>query len=166
MVTVEAALVFPTVVVLLAVALWTLAAAWAHLRCTAAASAAAAAADAGAPAAVVAAVAARDAPPGATVRIQETPRFLTVWVVVTVRPFGGVLRRLPGITVSDHESVWAGGGGLSGLAGSPGSRRNLGAPIVVSSIDRCRPLRSPADDAEFRAFPAPGAATGGLRVVG
>jgi hypothetical protein len=88
-------------VVVLTLFLWVLAAAAAQLRCSTAAAAAGHAWSAGAPLEVVRALAARDAPGGATILITRSGRYVAVSVSVTVRPFGGLLRNVPGITVGN-----------------------------------------------------------------
>ncbi len=99
-VTAEAAMVLPVLLIVLAMALWVLAAVSAQLRCTDAAGVGARAAARGdAPAAVVAA-ARTVAPAGASVQVQPEQRVVQVVVRVEVRPLGGALRALPGFQVS------------------------------------------------------------------
>lgn len=99
-VTAEAALVLPVLLVVLAMAVWVLAAVGAQLRCTDAAGVAARAAARGdSPAAVVGA-GQRAAPPGAVVAVSTGTDLVTVRVQAEVRPFGGVLSVLPALRVS------------------------------------------------------------------
>lgn len=109
MVTVEAALVFPTMLFLAACALWGFSAVLAQLRCSAAAAAAAVAAGSGAAPLEVRAVAARDAPPGASVAVSTAGRLVTVSVGFAARPPEGLLRLLPPIRVVASQTVYSGG---------------------------------------------------------
>lgn len=104
-VTAEAAMVLPVLLVVLAMALWVLAAVSAQLRCTDAAGVGARAAARGdAPAAVVAA-ARSVAPSGAGVEVQQGPQVVQVVVRVEVRPLGGALQALPAFAVSGRAAA-------------------------------------------------------------
>ena len=104
MVTAETAVLLPVLVVVLAAAVFVLACVVAQLECVDAARSAARSAARGEPAAAVTRTAERLAPTGARVALASGGRLgdsATVEVVVQaeVRPFGGALRRLPGVRV-------------------------------------------------------------------
>ena len=84
-VTAETALALPVLVVVLAAALWAVAAVGAQLRCADAAAGAARAAARGEPADEVAALARRLAPAGASVTVRETGDEVHVRVMARVR---------------------------------------------------------------------------------
>lgn len=105
MVTAEAAVVLPVLLVVLAAAIWVLAAVAGQLRCVDAARAAARAAARGdAPPAVLAA-AMEVAPAGAAVQVQRAGGQVRVLVRAEVRPFGEALSRLPGMPVSGRAAA-------------------------------------------------------------
>lgn len=93
-------MVLPVLLIVLAMALWVLAAVSAQLRCTDAAGVGARAAARGDAPAAVAAAAGSVAPSGAGVEVQPGDRVVQVVVRVEVRPLGGVLRALPALVVS------------------------------------------------------------------
>lgn len=99
-VTAEAAVVLPVLLVVLAMAVWVLAAVGAQLRCTDAAGVAARAAARGDDAAQVQDAGQRVAPSGAQVQVRTGAEMVEVEVRTQVRPLGGVLAGLPGIAVS------------------------------------------------------------------
>lgn len=99
MVTAETAVVLPVLLVVLAAAVWVLAAVAGQLRCVDAARAAARAAARGDGSPVVQAAATQVAPAGATVQVQRSAQEVTVVVRAEVRPFGAALSRLPGVPV-------------------------------------------------------------------
>lgn len=99
MVTAEAAVVLPVLVVVLAMAVWLVACLSAQLRCVDSARAAARLAARGEAAAVVQAAALEGAPSGARVVVTRAGDRVTVVVASEVSPFGGVLDALPGIPV-------------------------------------------------------------------
>jgi len=98
-VTAETAVVLPVLVVVLAAAVWVLAAVGAQLRCVDAAAVAARAAARGDDAAVVSAAGRRLAPGGATVHVGRVGDEVHVEVRVEVQPFP-LLRVLPALPVS------------------------------------------------------------------
>lgn len=99
-VTAEAAMVLPVLLLVLAMAVWVLAAVGAQLRCTDAAGLAARAAARGDVAADVQRVGLTAAPDGADVEVDEGSERVEVRVRVHVRPLGGVLSSLPAVEVS------------------------------------------------------------------
>ena len=99
MVTVEAALALPVLLVVLGMAVWVLACVHAQLRCTDAAGAAARAAARGEVPAVVVEAGRAVAPIGAEVRATTAAEHVEVVVRTRVRPLGGVLARLPAVAV-------------------------------------------------------------------
>ena len=99
-VTAETAVVLPVLLVVLAMAVWVLAAVSAQLRCTDAAALGARAAARGDEVAAVTALAQRAAPEGALVRVAGGTEQVEVVVRARVRPFGGVLDALPPVEVS------------------------------------------------------------------
>jgi Flp pilus assembly protein TadG len=102
-VTAETALALPVLVVVLALAVWVLAAVGAQLRCVDAAGAAARAAARGESSSAVTALARRLAPADAQVRVADDGEQVAVTVSAQVRPFGPA-RVLPGVDV-DATSV-------------------------------------------------------------
>ncbi|MDT7572102.1 MAG: hypothetical protein QOE05_2276 [Actinomycetota bacterium] len=105
MVTAETAVVLPVLLVVLAAAIWVLAAVSAQLRCVDAARLGARAAARGdAPAAVIAATAAM-APRDADIRLVRSCEEVTVLVHAVVRPFGALLARLPGTPVTGRATA-------------------------------------------------------------
>ena len=104
MVTAETAVVLPVLLVVLAAAMWVLAAVAGQLRCVdAAAVAARAAARGDAPSAVTAA--ARRVAPQAHVAVSRHGDEVSVQVRAVVRPFGAALSRLPGTPVSARATA-------------------------------------------------------------
>lgn len=99
-VTAEAAIVLPVLLLVLAMAVWVLAAVGAQLRCTDAAGVAARAAARGDSAAEVAQAGRTVAPVGAAVDVEPDGARVQVRVSVRVRPLGGALSRLPALEVS------------------------------------------------------------------
>ena len=99
-VTAEAAMVLPVLLIVLAMAVWVLAAVGAQLRCTDAAGVAARAAARGDTAAAVREAGERVAPSAARVDVAVGPDTVQVTVSGHVRPLGGVLSRLPALAVS------------------------------------------------------------------
>jgi Flp pilus assembly protein TadG len=89
-VTAETALALPVLVVVLALAIWVLAAAGAQLRCVEAASGAARAAARGETDAAVTSLADRLAPDGAVVRVEHRGEQVHVHVTAEVRPFRSI----------------------------------------------------------------------------
>ncbi len=102
-VTAETALALPVLVVVLAMAVWVLAAVGAQLRCVEAAGSAARAAARGEGPAAVRGAAGRLAPEGAAVRVEHRGEQVHVTVSAQVRPFA-VLAVLPPLRV-DATSV-------------------------------------------------------------
>lgn len=99
-VTAEAAMVLPVLLIVLAMALWVLAAVSAQLRCTDAAGVGARAAARGEARAAVVAAARSAAPSGASVQVEPGAQLVQVVVRVEIRPLGGALRALPAFQVS------------------------------------------------------------------
>lgn len=99
MVTAETAVVLPVLVVVLAAAVWVLAAVAGQLRCVDAARVGARAAARGDTTAAVLLATSRAAPTGARVEISRFRDEVMVTVRVVVRPFGAGLVRLPGTPV-------------------------------------------------------------------
>lgn len=99
-VTAEAAVVLPVLLVVLAMAVWVLAAVSTQLRCTDAAGVAARAAARGDSAAAVVKAGRAVAPRGAGVDVQVGQETVQVQVHARVRPLGGALSALPGLEVS------------------------------------------------------------------
>lgn len=97
-VTAETAMALPVLVLVLAAAVWVLAALGAQLRCVDAAGGAARAAARGEEPGAVTALARRLAPAGARVQVQQVGDQVHVTVGATVRPFPA-LRALPGLVV-------------------------------------------------------------------
>jgi hypothetical protein len=89
-VTAETALALPVLVVVLAMAVWVLAAVGAQLRCVDAASGAARAASRGESAAAVDALGRRLAPDGPVVRVEHRGEQVHVTVIAQVRPLPAV----------------------------------------------------------------------------
>jgi Flp pilus assembly protein TadG len=106
MVSVEAALVIPTLLVVLLVAGWGIAGLWASTRCAAAADAAARAVGSGASLSAARSLAVADAPAGASVQLSVSGRLVTVRVSLRRRLFGGVLARLPPLTATATARGW------------------------------------------------------------
>ena len=104
MVTAETAVVLPVLLVVLAAAIWVLAAVAGQLRCVDAAAVAARAAARGDPPAVVTAAARRIAPT-AQVEVTRQGDEVTVRVRAVVRPFGAALAALPGTPVSGRATA-------------------------------------------------------------
>ncbi|GLW08943.1 hypothetical protein Misp01_40730 [Microtetraspora sp. NBRC 13810] len=102
-VTAETAAVLPVLVVVLAAALWALAAVGAQLACADAARVGARAASRGEPLDAVRQAVARIAPQGARVTIERGPASTRVEVSAGVRPTWGA--RLPTVTVRSAASV-------------------------------------------------------------
>lgn len=96
-VTAETAVVLPAVVVVLAAALWAVAAVGAHLECVDAARTGARAASRGEPLERVRGDVLAVAPPGASVVVSRTAEVTRVEVSASVRPGWGV--SLPAVTV-------------------------------------------------------------------
>lgn len=105
MVTAEAAVVLPVLLVVLAAAVWVLAAVAAQLRCVDAARMGARAAARGDSVASVQAVTARAAPAGAAISVVRQDGQVTVVVRAVVRPFGAALARLPGTPVAARATA-------------------------------------------------------------
>jgi Flp pilus assembly protein TadG len=105
MVTAETAVVLPVLLVVLAAAIWVLAAVGAQLRCVDAARLGARAAARGDSASSVHAVTARLAPAGAEISVVRDGDEVTVLVRVVVRPFGATLARLPGTPVAARSTA-------------------------------------------------------------
>lgn len=93
-------MVLPVLLIVLAMALWVLAAVSAQLRCTDAAAVGARAAGRGDMPGAVVAAARTVAPSGASVQVQPGELVVQVVVRVEVRPLDGALRALPGFVVS------------------------------------------------------------------
>lgn len=106
MVTVETALVLPSVLILATGCAWGVEAAWAQLQCSTAAAAGASAAGAGASPATVQTVATEDAPVGAVVSVWRTGAMLTVSVRFAARPLAGILSAIPAVTVSASDTAY------------------------------------------------------------
>ena len=105
MVTAEAAVVLPVLLVVLAAAIWVLAAVAAQLRCVDAARLGARAAARGdAPASVIATTSAV-APRDADVRVVRSGDEVTVFVRAFVHPFGAALARLKGTPVAARATA-------------------------------------------------------------
>ena len=96
----EAAVVLPVLLVVLAMAVWVLAAVGAQLRCVDAAATAARVAARDEPAAEVERAARAVAPAGADVQLLVGEDVVEVRVQARVRPAGGVLSALPALVVS------------------------------------------------------------------
>ena len=105
MVTAETAVVLPVLLVVLAAAVWVLAAVAAQLRCVDAARVGARAAARGDNTAGVVAAATAVAPGGAEISVVRTGDEASVVVRAVVRPFGAVLSRLPGTPVAAHATA-------------------------------------------------------------
>lgn len=103
--TAETAVLLPVLVVVLVACLWVLACVAAQLRCLDAARAGARAAARGDAPAAVRTTAQRLAPPGAQVSVSSGDRTVEVRVRSEVRPFGPVLRVLPGVPVSGRATA-------------------------------------------------------------
>jgi TadE-like protein len=97
--TAELAVVLPVAVVVLALMLWGVAVAGAHLRCIDAARAAARAAARSESLAATTAAARQIAPPGAGVAVRRTADRVSVVVTATVRPPGPALSSIPALSV-------------------------------------------------------------------
>lgn len=104
-VTAEAAVLLPVLVVVLAAAVWALACVSAQLGCVDAARAAARAAARGDAPAAVRATGQRLAPEGAVVQHRPGNDTVEVRVSAEVRPFGGLLRVLPAVSVSGRATA-------------------------------------------------------------
>lgn len=104
-VTAETAVVLPVLVVVLVAGVWALACVAAQLGCVDAARAAARAAARGDGAAAVRATGQRLAPDGAVVEHRASGDTVEVRVSAEVRPFGGVLRVLPAVSVSGRATA-------------------------------------------------------------
>lgn len=98
-VTAETAVVLPALMVVLALALWALAAAGARIECIDAARAAARAAARGEDQPAVRSAAERAAPPEAQITIDRADGRVRVTVRSRVRPGGTLVAELPGVTV-------------------------------------------------------------------
>lgn len=98
--TAETAVVLPVMLLVLAMAVWVLAAVSAQLSCTDAAGVAARAAARGDDAAAVTGAGRAVAPEGATVDVAVGAELVEVRVRARVRPLGGALSALPAIEVS------------------------------------------------------------------
>lgn len=96
----EAAVVLPVLLLVLAMAVWVLAAVSTQLHCTDAAAVAARAAARGDDAADVQQAGRAVAPADAQVEVHLAADTVEVRVRAKVRPFGGVLAALPGLEVS------------------------------------------------------------------
>ena len=105
MVTAETAVVLPVLLVVLAAALWVLAAVAAQLRCVDAARIGARAAARGDSGSAVVTATAAVAPRGAQVRVVRSGDQVTVLVRAEVRPFGAALAQLPGTPVAASASA-------------------------------------------------------------
>lgn len=99
-VTAETAIVLPVLLLLLGVALWSIAVAGARLRCIDAARAGARAAARGEAAASVVAAAEAAGPAGAVVRVRRSGDRVTVVVQARVGPVSGVLASVPAPVVA------------------------------------------------------------------
>lgn len=98
-VTAETAVVLPVLLVVLAVAVWVLAAVSGQLRCADAAGAGVRSAARGESTAAVQAVVAATAPDGAVAQVHRGPEQVEVVVTARVRPFGQLVR-LPSVEVT------------------------------------------------------------------
>ncbi len=105
MVTAETAVVLPVLLVVLAAAIWVLAAVAGQLRCVDAARLGARAAARGDTSAAVVAATSAVAPTGAEVGVVRSGDEVTVVVRAVVRPFGAVLARLPGTPVAARATA-------------------------------------------------------------
>ncbi|MCW2777555.1 MAG: TadE family protein [Frankiales bacterium] len=105
MVTAEAAVVLPVLVLVLAVAVWVLACVTAQLRCVDAAREGARRAARGDLSSEVQAAARTAAPRGAGVTVQERGDEVVVVVSAQVAPFGGALRRLGAVDVEGRATA-------------------------------------------------------------
>lgn len=105
MVTAETAVVLPVLLVVLAAAVWVLAAVAGQLRCVDAARVGARAAARGDGVAAVVARTSAVAPAGAQVSVTRRGDEVTVTVRAVVRPFGAVLARLPGTPVTAQATA-------------------------------------------------------------
>lgn len=103
--TAETAVLLPVLLVVLAAAVWALVCLAAQLQCVDAARAAARAAARGDAPASVQATAERVAPQGARVKVAASDDTVEVRVLVTVAPFGGLLRGLPSVPVSGRAAA-------------------------------------------------------------
>lgn len=108
--TAEAAVVLPTLLVVLAMAVWVLSSVGAQLRCVDAARTAARSAARGDSTVTAATAGRRVAPAGADVEIRRDDRQVRVDISVSLRPFGHALRLLPAVHVTasataDREDV-------------------------------------------------------------
>lgn len=103
--TAEAAVVLPSLLVALAMAVWVLSCVGAQLRCVDAARTAARAAARGETFDASAAAGRRLAPTGADVQVRRDDRQVRVDVSVSLRPFGQALRLLPAVHVSSSASA-------------------------------------------------------------
>lgn len=101
MVTAETAVVLPALLVVLAIAIWVLAAVSGQLRCADAAGVAVRLAARGESAAAVLAAAQATAPAGAAVEVRERGDQVEVVVSARLRPFGSALR-LPSVSLSSR----------------------------------------------------------------
>ncbi|MGH3342159.1 MAG: TadE family type IV pilus minor pilin [Carbonactinosporaceae bacterium] len=111
LVTAETAAALPALVLVLAIALWGVAAAGAQLRCIDAARAGARAVARGEDRDSSRAAAASAAPAGAAIRIHSSGALVSVTVSARVGPPGPALSLLPGVTVrgdasAAHEESW------------------------------------------------------------
>lgn len=105
MVTAEAAVVLPVLVVVLAMAVWLVACLSAQLRCVDSAREAARLAARGEAGSLVEAAARTGAPRDARVTVTRAGDRVTVVVTSQVSPFGGVLARLPGLPVAGRATA-------------------------------------------------------------
>lgn len=106
-VTAETAVVLPVLMVVLAMAVWVLAAVAAQLRCVDAAHAAARAAARGEAPALIESTAHQVAPDGAAVVVSRVGDLVHVRVSATVTPFGQALAVLPDLEVSGRATAAA-----------------------------------------------------------
>lgn len=104
-VTAETAVLLPVLLVVLAAAVWVLAALSAQLRCVDAARAGARDAARGETSEVVRATAQRLSPDGAVVVTAPNGDLVEVRVTAQIRPFGSLLRVLPAVTVSGRATA-------------------------------------------------------------
>lgn len=98
--TAETAVALPSLLVVLAMAVWVLSCVGAQLRCVDAARAAARSAARGDPLTAAAAAGRRLSPAGSVVRLQEQGAEVRVDVSVSLRPFGHALRLFPPVRIS------------------------------------------------------------------
>ncbi len=105
MVTAETAVVLPVLVIVLAVAVWLVGCLSAQLRCVDSARAAARLAARGEAVGVVEAAGRVGAPAGARVVVGADADQVTVVVSTEVRPFGGLVGLLPGLTVEGRAAA-------------------------------------------------------------